>query len=201
MRRQKGVEDKDNKEFFHYHPVLTEHFKNLPVLQDPTTVEFFSHAQTIYTACVQATNEILSAFEVEFPGIRKQLISPDGAIGMSTIRFLKYEPAGSGNFLAKGHYDRGTMTLALAESAPGLRVGKTAEQLALVTHKENTALFMPALLFSDITDARFTPAWHDVVQTSENVYRTDAARWAIVFFADAQHTTTPTLKETHTPKI
>ena len=200
VKRQRGVDDKDNKEFFHYNPAIAERLHTLSVLKRDETVDFLTHAHAIYEACTATAKDILGAFETEFPGIQERVVETnDTYMSASALRFLKYEPAGTGNFLAKGHYDRGTMTLALAESAPGLRIGKNAEALEAIAHTENTALFMPALLFSEITDERFTPAWHDVIQTSEDTYRKDAARWAIVFFADTKTTRTPSLEETHTP--
>jgi hypothetical protein len=60
---------------------------------------------------------------------------------------------------------------------------------------------MPALRFREFFDAPdFTPAWHDVVQESNDTYNNIVARWAIVFFADPSAQNRLSSIESHTPQ-
>ncbi len=202
--RKSGAEDEvgrtDFKEYFHYHPKFKERFANHAAYTRKETQLFIQAADEIHTEAVAAMKAILEIMSVEFPQLYKDFfISSEDYIEYSAIRFLKYEPSGKGNFLARAHYDRGCTTLALAESAPGLRIGRDDDGLRAVEHKDNVALFMPAYQLPSLTDERFNPAWHDVVQASENVYKENAARWAIVFFADAASAIVPTKEASHTP--
>jgi hypothetical protein len=70
-----------------------------------------------------------------------------------------------------------------------------------VVHKDKTALFMPALRLHNVTDERFHPVWHDVVQSSTDTYSGETARWAIVFFADGEsQTARPSTEEIFTSR-
>lgn len=190
----------DDKEFFHYHPKLLKEFAGNSLIEREETATFISIADEIYQEATSRMKEIIRTLETEYPGMYARLFpTTEEYIEYSALRFLKYEPGGVGSFLANAHYDRGCMTLALAESAPGLRIGKGAGSLEEVVHKENTAVFMPAFQFRELTNGDFLPAWHDVVQKSEDLYRKDAARWAIVFFADTPDLRVPTRDECHTP--
>lgn len=204
--RKVGAEDEvgrtDLKEYFHYHPKLLTIFAGNPVLERAETKAFLSVADRIYQEALLRSKELYRVMSVEFPDLYSQFIKEgEEHIEYSALRFLKYEAAGKGKFLARAHYDRGATTLAIAESAPGLRIGKNNETLKEVVHKDNVALFMPAFQLPAITDMRFRPAWHDVVQSSEDVYRDNAARWAIVFFADTADVPVPTKEESHTPLV
>ena len=88
--------------------------------------------------------------------------------------------------------------MALAESAPGLRIGKDSESLRLVQRKDRLAIFMPGIHFPNLTNGDFVPAWHDAV--SQDGDTSSEARWAIVFFANAYRLRLPTFEEAHTPK-
>ena len=194
-KREKG--NTDSKEYFHYHPMVDEAFGE-SVKKYSSVSSFFAAAQKIYNEAVFSLAEMLDEFEKEFPGIKKQFF-PDDSYDHFFLRFLKYDNGGEGEFLAKAHYDNGSYTLAIAESAPGLRIGKSDKDLKEVFHKNKSALFMPAMDFWRITTPEFTPAWHDVVQKSQNAYNKDVARWAIVFFADISTIKRYTYEEAHTP--
>src|SRR3990167_7547937 len=118
----------------------------------------------------------------------------DEAFGESV---KKYSSVSS--FFAAAQKIYNEAVFSLAESAPGLRIGKSDKDLKEVFHKNKSALFMPAMDFWRITTPEFTPAWHDVVQKSQNAYNKDVARWAIVFFADISTIKRYTYEEAHTP--
>jgi isopenicillin N synthase-like dioxygenase len=188
----------DYKEYFHYHPKLLTQFAGSSLLERPETKTYLEAAQEIYEEGLIESKRIFKIISLEFPNFYTRFFPKTEAyMEYSALRFLKYEPSGQGNFLARAHYDRGCTTLALAESAPGLRIGKDEANLKEVSHKDGVALFMPAYQLPELTDMRFRPAWHDVVQSSEDVYRENAARWAIVFFSDAEGVATPSKEESH----
>ena len=200
IRRHDTMGSADNKEFFHYHAAAPERFKELAAIEEPKVKAFFTAADKVFQAGVHAMNDLLVILEDGIPGIHKRII-PEGEHPAFYLRFLKYDAKGEGEFLARGHYDSGGMTLALAESAPGLRIGKNDKDLVEVEHERNHVIFMPAFRFRDLSDnSDFTPTWHDVVQRGEDTYDTDTARWAIVLFADSSHVNRESSEEVHTPK-
>jgi len=197
--KRKSNEGKDDKEFFHFNEVVDVHFKDIFYKDDKKIKIFLHEARTVYHEAKKTLHALLKIFEGEFPGITKMFFD-ETSIPFLYLRFLKYDSKEKGKFLARAHYDRGSLTFALAESAPGLRIGRDEKTLREVDSKNKTALFMPAIHFHEITEEIFTPAWHDVVQKLEDRVSRETSRWAIVFFADALHMKTPTMEETHTPK-
>lgn len=200
--RKAGEEDEvgrtDFKEYFHYHPKLLKEFAGSDLLKNPKTAAYLEAAQEIHAEAFRASKKLFEIISIEFPEVYGRFFPrTEEYVEYAALRFLKYEPSGEGNFLARAHYDRGCATLALAESAPGLRIGKDETTLKEVEHKDGIALFMPAYQLPEVTDMRFRPSWHDVVQSSKDVYRKNAARWAIVFFADLEGTHVPTKEESH----
>ena len=202
--RTKGEKDaeygsKDFKEYFHYHPDAEAHFKEAAD-QNPALRTFLDAAAEIFAAAEESVQGVLKELNTEFPGLYESFCDQNLPLERA-LRFLKYDAAGKGKFLARAHFDRGGCTLALAESAPGLRIGKDDASLTEVVHKDRTALFMPGFHFPEMTDGRIPAAWHDVVQSSEDVLSTDAARWAIVYFVNAPGRRLPSSAEVHVPKI
>jgi len=201
-RRHEEIGNADNKEFFHYHELAKTRFKDLVKLTGPKAEKFFNYAENVFRAASSALSDILRVIDEKVPGVHDKLFLSE-TFPSFYLRFLKYDVRGSGNFLATGHYDTGGMTLAIAESAPGLRIGKNDLDIKEVPPRQSgTALFMPALRFIEIDPAlcEFTPAWHDVIQKSADVYSNGVARWAIVFFADPSSINRLSSKEAHTPK-
>jgi len=187
----------DDKEYFHFNEHADEKFA--PLLTGGVEVaSFWSQAKKIYVAARSAFAEIMYAMETEFPGIYHEFFPP-GKRPKFYLRFLKYNVRGLGGTLARGHYDRGGFTLALAESDPGLRMGKNDKNLKEVEHKRGHAIFMPALKAPKITSPEFHPTWHDVIQKREVKPGEETARWAIVFFADPYNMEPVSAVETHTP--
>lgn len=188
----------DNREFFHYHPIaeteLAEHARTYPEVR-----ALLDDMRIIYDTGKQTLHEVITAFDERYPGLHARFF-PEGKEPNFCVRFLKYDRATPGEFLAKGHYDRGGCTLALAESAPGLRIGIDDLHLQEVVHDEGKALFMPALNAPDFTNGEIRPTWHDVVQKSEDVYNAEIARWAIVFFADTYVKPKTTWEARHAPQ-
>jgi len=189
----------DKKEFFHYHPGIEEYFSDNPHRTKPAVHSFIEAARALDAAAASTLRTLLGVLSQKYPRAQDEYFS--GNNRRTLLRFLKYDVAGKGNFLAKAHYDSGGCTLALAESAPGLRVGTVSEDLKPVSHTDHTALFMPGLYFHEVTDTTFHPVWHDVIQTEENTHSETTARWAIVFFADGEsQKERPSREEVYTPR-
>ncbi len=194
MRRTKE-NSVDNKELFHYNTCLQKAYINNPNNNLPEVKKFLALVEEIDQAAAKTLRDILGILTTRYPKILTEY-PPDKISERTVLRFLKYDVEGAGNFLAHGHYDAGGCTLALGESAPGLRLGKTEKDLKQTQHQEKTALFMPALYFKDITDDLFHPVWHDVVQLSQDTFSSTIARWSIVFFANGvSQNSRPTDKE------
>ena len=199
-QKSTGMGDLDNKEFFHFTPYTREAFKNLPEVNLPEVKRFFAAAEDIHWQATTIVEMLLDIFELEYPGIKQKFL-PGDLRPFFYLRFLKYGAAPQGEFLAKGHYDRGTITLAIAESAPGLRIGRNEAAMKPVERGDGEIIFMPGYRLQDITSPEdFPPAWHDVVQNSDREFRPDAARWALVFFADMVEQNHTPWEEAHRPK-
>jgi isopenicillin N synthase-like dioxygenase len=198
QRRLRSEGKIDNREFFHYHPIAEEKF-SAASHQHPELRELLDAARRIYNESKQTMSDVLRAFDASYPGLHARFF-PEHTEPNFCVRFLKYDMATPGEFLAKGHYDRGGCTLALAESAPGLRIGIDDLHLRDVIHDEGKALFMPGLSFPEFTNGDIPPTWHDVVQKGEDAYSPDIARWAIVFFADTYIKPKTTWEDRHRPQ-
>lgn len=190
---------KDFKEYFHYHPDAELKWA-AEAAGDPRVREFFDAAGLIYQKADETGKDVIRELDAEFPGLYDAFFPADRPMER-ILRFLKYDSRGMGQFLARGHYDRGGCTLAIAESAPGLRIGKDEASLAPVVHQDGTAIFFPAIHFKQLSGDRVPAAWHDVVQASGDTVSDDTARWAVVYFMNAPALPFPTGVETHTPMM
>lgn len=195
-RREEGKTD--NREYVHYHRAAEERFVDART-EVPEFDALLSAMKVVHDEALHSLTEVIAAFEQEFPGISQKFFATEKP-GNFYLRVLKYDNAEVGEFLAKGHYDRGTCTLALAESAPGLRLGINDTNLGEVIHKEHEALFLHGLKFPEVTSESFLPTWHDVIQQSTHSYSPEIARWAVVFFADAHDLPPISYTEAHSPK-
>lgn len=198
LKRQHKNGDYDEKEYFHYNRYAEAEFSKLADEIGPKASEFFKRARYVYGSAELVMGRIIKALDGEYPGLYDRFF-PTNAFPHFYLRFLKYNTMGKGNFLAGAHYDQGACTLALAESAPGLRIGLNEATLKEVKQKEGTVIFMPGLQLRLLTSEEFTPAWHDVVQKSDDAFSEDAARWSIVFFADPIKKEKTTWEDRHKP--
>ncbi len=201
-RRHTDRGNADNKEYFHYHALSQQKFSELMKKSDPRVRNFLTAAEVVFQKTSTAFSNFLTVLEEGVPGIHDTFFASH-EFPSFYLRFLKYDVRGLGTFLARGHYDTGAMTFALAESAPGLRIGKHDKDLQEVPLRASgTALFMPAMRCKDLHEglANFTPAWHDVIQKSEDTHSDDVARWAIVFFADPSPINRISTIDAHIPK-
>jgi isopenicillin N synthase-like dioxygenase len=193
MKRESKNSHFDDKEFFHYHPQIWQEFG--PWIEEHAAVKtFLLEADKVWMAARRAIELPLGLLEQRYPEISDQFLSEEKFV----IRFLKYSPALVPDIkLAKSHFDCGAMTLAIGESTPGLRIGKSEENLVPVAHSSGKALFFLASTFQDqVKDSYFHPGWHDVVRTPES--DRCVSRWAVVAFFEAPEVLPPSWESTHT---
>lgn len=173
----------DSKDFFHFHPAIFDKYPDF-LHQHPIVNDFMLKAKPIWDLVYKAMSEILHYFESQNPGISSKIF--DAEMSHILLRFLRYNWEESGKYLAKPHFDAGSFTLGIAESGPGLRIGSHPENLKLVEHKENQAIFMISSNFRKIMNNEdLLPGWHDVIQLDESYIGKPYARWAIVAFIEA----------------
>lgn len=185
----------DSKDFFHFHPALFKHYEAF-LQAHPLVLDFVMKAKPIWELVYKTVYGILQAFEKQFPGTVDKVFATDDVHIL--LRFLRYNWQESGKYLAKPHFDAGSFTLAIAESSPGLRIGSCPDDLKLVEHKEEHAVFMMASNFKQIMDTNeFSAGWHDVIQLDETLIGKPCARWAIVAFIEAHGVKALPRSETH----
>lgn len=195
------VPDKDRKEFFHWRPELAEKEICKELCAEHEAVRtFFAIAESLFRQTSSVAHDTFLEF---FPEYIDRLFDHTAAGPMprsAVLRFLSYEPTAVDAFCAKGHFDKGFCTLALAESAPGLRVGSENADLHLVEHTDNAALFMPGMMFYEASDGAIKPVWHDVVHSAGAPRVNEfCARWAIVYFIELPDLSFSSWERVHLP--
>jgi len=186
IRRTKDENRYEPKEFFHYAPVIDTLAKDI---DDFRVRNFLKHARFVYTHAQGLLEELLDCVSARQPGLKEKFIQ-DGE-SKSYLRFLCY-PEGEG-MAAKGHYDKGAFTLALAESSPGLHIEDTP-----ANNCENCAIIMPGITSTEVAPGlRWDKSWHYAVYDGKP-YRQGVGRWAIVFFSNDLNQRLIPPEETHT---
>lgn len=187
--RQKSEREgyNDSKCFFHYHPKLRQlHEKEINA--NPVVKDFMDRADLIWREVYRTLDLTLGRLEQKFPGIKDKVLKT--AEPHILVRFLRYDIQTPGHYLAKPHFDAGSMTFAIAESKPGLRMGSGPENLKLVDHKDKQALFFLAANIGQLIDPTpLKPGWHDVIHVGEKPSDNKYERWALVAFIDGHDTT------------
>ena len=192
------IANKDPKQFFHSSPLLQEQeICRRMSQQHPEVARFFQAAEGIYRHVEQT---LLSLYQNYLPAFLPQ-ISSDGGIADGILRFLSYAPRPDHRFCAQAHFDKGFSTLAIADSAPGLRIGCcNAHPLHPVQYREGTALFMPAWMLFQASSGEIKPAWHDVIHSpAKQDVNAFCARWSIVFFLNSPQMPFSSWQDVHTP--
>ncbi len=190
---------KDRKEFFHFRPFLLRRPEYRAAAQTyPAVPRFLAEAAELFAAAEATAHKL---FAEQFPDLVSRIFDEEGKTPQSVLRFLSYAPQVGTGFCAQAHYDKGFATLALAESAPGLRIGSGSDAaLVPVEHTSGKALFMPAILMEEETDGKVGAAWHDVIHAEHEPPVNDiCARWAMVFFLNSREARFHEWHEVHTP--
>lgn len=197
IRKPESDSDKEHKEYFHYHPHLLQHLKKELDAAGPEARAFIEEADKLWVAVAKKVRSFVKGdLKKAYPGMNIEQRFLKNGDPIVTLRFLAYQSQGEGEHLAKPHVDRGTMTLALGESAPGLWLKKPDDTLHHVTHQEGVAVFFPGYGFNHCIDPSIEPTLHGVKQTERAVPHKDVSRWAVVAFTDLIDGPLPSKKET-----
>ena len=184
--KTKGNAYSDKKHFFHYHPKLKKQHQ-AAINKNPIVRDFFSKADALWHEVARQLKPVLLKLEPHHPGIYDKILKTRQP--HIVLRFLRYDIQTPGKLLAKPHYDAGAMTFAIAESKPGLRIGSGPQDLTLVSHQDNQALFFLAANFNQLTSmGPLKPGWHDVIQVGKKSHNNKYERWAVVAFIDGHDT-------------
>ncbi len=185
----------DTKDFFHYHPLILERYRSF-LEENPIIEDFILKAHPIWEASTTVIKEILGLLDQRFPGTSQKIFDTENVHIL--LRFLQYDWKECGKYLAKPHFDAGSFTLALAESCPGLRIGTGPDDLEIISHVENHAIFMVSSNFRKTIDTdALSAGWHDVIQMDETQIGRPFSRWAIVAFIEAANVEALDKSETH----
>ena len=195
--RSRANGNQDNRGYFHYNDLADERFR-IEGADCPELLAFMDAVKPLYRTAEEKMKEVVRALDAEHTGLY-DLFFPADQYPLLFLRLLAYERMEPGDFLASGHYDRGSCTLAMAESAPGLRIGKTPEDVKEVIRDPNTILFFPGLVLQEYTGPEFAPSWHDVIQKEAHLLNQQTARWAIVAFLGSWNQRNLPWQETHAP--
>jgi hypothetical protein len=164
--------------------------------ENPIVHDFVTHAKPIWDATYDVVYQIMDAMDARFPGTQSKIFDAEHVHIL--IRFLKYNWAESGKYLAKPHFDAGSFSLAIAESCSGLRIGTGPEDLELIQHQDNRALFMISSNHKKIIDSdAICAGWYDVIQMDETQIGKAFSRWALVAFIEGQGLEALGREETH----
>lgn len=186
----------DSKDFFHFHPAIFEKYEEFLTL-NPVVKSFMLKAHKIWNTAYATIDQVMKAFDSLYPGTWEKIFATDTP--HIILRFLSYEWQHAGEYLAKPHYDAGSFTLGIAESAPGLRIGRDPTDLTLVPHHPQKAIFMISSNYKKIIEDPIDlwPGWHDVIQVDKTGLHAPCARWAIVVFIDGYNVKSLSQRETH----
>ena len=193
-----GIDLKDPKQFFHWSPILLDKPVCRQLRENHAQIDlFFKTSEKLYHEVEQVLFELYSH---ELPEYRHLIFNNNKLID-GILRFLCYTPRAGHSFCARAHFDKGFSTLAIADSAPGLRIGCCDRHpLKPVRYREGTALFMPAWMLFQASRGRIKPAWHDVIHAPQETEINElCARWSIVFFVNNPTSEFCSWESAHTP--
>lgn len=192
----------DIKDVFHMTQVLGQELWHCRFKLPTASYEFLNNAEEAYYSLAKSAKAKYRQLEDELPGLTGIHFPRSGKLEHH-LRFLAYRDARDG-ILAKGHYDKGSGTIAVAESHGGLRLGFGEDDLEQLEYRQDQPVFFPGYGWHQLaemldveTSRRAT--WHDVVDTGEQ-FDEDTKRWALVYFIDpANMYLESTQEQTHTP--
>lgn len=193
-----GVDLKDPKQFFHWSPMLLGETVCKQLRTKYSQIDsFFQTSESLYREIEYVLSELY--FE-HLPEYRHHVFRGNQLID-GILRFLCYTPRDGHSFCARAHFDKGFSTLAIADSAPGLRIGCcNRHPLEPVRYQEGTAIFMPAWMLFQASKGHIKPAWHDVIHApQEQDVNELCARWSIVFFVNNPASEFCSWESAHTP--
>ncbi|MBX9765543.1 hypothetical protein K2X83_02790 [Patescibacteria group bacterium] len=201
-RKPESDTDGEDKAYFHYSPEVETLFASEIEAAGAPAKNFMKHARKIWDAAFTAAERVVRDLEEEYPGMYKGF-APSGMLPFLKLRFLMYRKVPKGKLLGVGHYDRGTVTLALAESAPGLRIGRDHADLKKIQRERGEAVVMAgtAMRLIEPDRAKLPLSWHDVEQSEGASLNETDARWSIIGLLNSyDYEEVPSLCSTHHPE-
>lgn len=165
------------KIFFHYHPEVEKLFSE-EFARTTGAERFLASMRSIWGAGLVAAQGVVRDLEKKNSDIREQLL-PSGVAPAFVIRFVLYKKPPEGTLLIQGHYDRSSVTLALAESSPGLRVQDSNGRMNLINKSDGAAVVMAGKGMARIAPS-LPLSWHDAVQASDACVDEAHTRWAAI---------------------
>lgn len=198
----------DDKHIFHMTQQLYREFEwtrwGLP--QEART--FLTTAHELYEAMMPAVEAKYEELGEEIPYIRQMHFPSDGTLAHH-LRFLGY-CEGDAQTVARPHYDKGSGTVAITRSRPGLQLGFGSEDLAPVDLGETGSIFFPGFGWHQIAEMMDVvpnrrAGWHQVdnvepLSSEVHVDEAELTHTALVLFLDPAHLYLESTKEqTHRP--
>ena len=198
---EKGsAEGDDQKWLFHMSQDLAGRFDSRARKHMPGEARsFLDMSEEIFHSVMGSSQLLYQELEDEFPALVGMHFPADGT-RRQHLRFLMYK-GGEHQALARGHYDKGTGTIAIAESRDGLRLGYGEDDLTSLDRGQFDPVFFRGFGWHQLAemldvDTQHKAAWHDVQNTKPG----PEMRWALVYFIDpAKIYLDSTKEQTHTP--
>lgn len=173
--RDDGVYD-DRKQIFHYRPRLIKELRARAIRDQPLPDAKYNqwlllHCSRLYFECIATLSLYARAMDTACPGFSfYDLASARRTNGIHALRLLAYDEESA---RGKGHIDKSFLTIHIAESHPGLRMG------------DERACPGEALLFfgkkaETLTSSQVKALGHEV--TDERPVGDTSSRWSMVFF-------------------
>ncbi len=190
-RREPAEGAVDRKVYFHFNRYACDAF---PDPQHNFVASLLDRAWALYEPLEAQARLLVSLFAERQPDILEQFF-PRGQHPACTLRFLQYDAQPPGKFLATGHTDRSSFTIALAESKPGLRIGTSPSDLRPVRRNPGEGVFFAGERLKQSLGHRYVPAWHDVADEPDETNH--EPRWAIILFFSPPGPNEMTFEENH----
>jgi hypothetical protein len=165
----------DPKEYYHVHVDGLDRIREMherygwgPI--PPEVIALQKQGALLHGLARLTVEKTLALVEEHHPDLSKLITHED--LLSSPLRSLRYHP-GQGHVLAEGHYDKGSATLQVADSHPGLRIRNLATgQMELVhTHAHESPFFVSGMWKDEnaFPDSELTPGWRDVIDTGDTL--------------------------------
>ncbi len=169
----------DRKDIFHYKIILDALLKERKI-ETGRHEPWLRDLQELFSLSFMKILEFARSFDADSPGLdlSRRILDP-AAMAMHALRALHYDQRGRDETdsaqIGKPHTDKNFLTLHVAESAPGMRMGDNHELYRAAPH---TALIFTGDKMGRLSEGKIPALLHDV--RSDGM--TQGSRWSIVFF-------------------
>ncbi|OGZ97123.1 MAG: hypothetical protein A3J10_00060 [Candidatus Sungbacteria bacterium RIFCSPLOWO2_02_FULL_54_10] len=173
-QRDDGVYD-DKKQIFHFHPLLIPWLAKHAVEYTKYTHWLHLHVPRLYDACRATARTYAAALDAVLPGYSfyDRLCEEDSEC-LHRLRLLAYDEETAAG---KGHFDISFLTIHIAESHPGLRMG---DERTLFVARPGEALLFFGEKAERLTSGKVKASWHEV--TDERPAGDTSSRCSAIYF-------------------